>query len=185
MSDSLRPHESQHTRPPCPSLSPGVHSNSHPFSRWCHPAFSCSVVPFSSCPQSLPASESFPVSQLLAWGGQNHLPLLKPVSAFVHVSISGSSSLSNCLLVIIQGPCLTSLLCISSRQLVTSPTIWKFITLDSLYRIILYTVTIYLFPYTLWVSQRQGFYDLFNRHVYRASSWPRCEQSMGIIIKTY
>ena len=54
--DSLRPHESQHTRPPCPSPSPGIHSNSCPSSRWCHPAISSSVVPFSSCPQSLPAS---------------------------------------------------------------------------------------------------------------------------------
>ena len=59
MSDSLRPHESQHTRPPCPSPAPGVHSNSRPSSWWCHPAISSSVVPFSSCPQSLPASGSF------------------------------------------------------------------------------------------------------------------------------
>ena len=64
MSDSLRPHESQHVRPPCPSPSPGVHSNSCPSSRRCHPAISSSVVPFSSCPQSLLASESFPMSQL-------------------------------------------------------------------------------------------------------------------------
>ena len=71
VSDSLRPHESQHTRPPCPSPTPGVHSNSHPSSRWCHPAISSSVVPFSSCPQSLPASESFPMSQLFAWGSQS------------------------------------------------------------------------------------------------------------------
>ena len=71
MSDSLRPHESQHARPPCPSPSPGVHSNSRPSSQWCHPVISSSVVPFSSCPQSLPASESFPVSQLFAWGGQS------------------------------------------------------------------------------------------------------------------
>ena len=71
MSDSLRPHESQHARPPCPSLAPRVHSNSHPLSWWCHPAISSSVVPFSSCPQSLPASESFPMSQLFAWGGQS------------------------------------------------------------------------------------------------------------------
>ena len=70
MSDSLRPHESQHTRPPCLSPTPGVHSNSCPWSRWCHPAISSSVVPFSSCPQSLPASGSFPMSQLFAWGGQ-------------------------------------------------------------------------------------------------------------------
>ena len=71
MSDSLRPHESQHARPPCPSPTPGVHSHSHPLSQWCHPAISSSVVPFSSCPQSLPASECFPMSQLFAWGGQS------------------------------------------------------------------------------------------------------------------
>ena len=70
MSDSLRPHESQHARPPYPSPSPRVHSDSHPSSPWCHPAISSSVVPFSSCPQSLPASESFPMSQLFTWGGQ-------------------------------------------------------------------------------------------------------------------
>ena len=64
VSDSLWPHESQHARPPCPSHTPGVHSDSHPLSPWCHPAISPSVVPFSSCPQSLPASESFPMSQL-------------------------------------------------------------------------------------------------------------------------
>ena len=71
VSDSLWPHESQHTRPPRPSPTPGVHSNSCPSSQWCHPAISSSVVPFSSCPQSLPASESFPMSQLFAWGGQS------------------------------------------------------------------------------------------------------------------
>ena len=71
MSDSLRPHESQHTRPPCPLPSPGVHSNSCPSSWWCHPAISSSVIPFSSCPQSLPTSESFPMSQLFSWGGQS------------------------------------------------------------------------------------------------------------------
>ena len=71
MSDSLRPHESQHARPPCPSPTPGVHSDSRPSSQRCHSAISSSVVPFSSCPQSLPASESFPMSQLVAWGGQN------------------------------------------------------------------------------------------------------------------
>ena len=71
VSDSLRPHESQHARPPCPSPTPGVHSDSHPSSQWCHPAISSSVVPFSSCPQSLPASESFPMSQLFTWGGQS------------------------------------------------------------------------------------------------------------------
>ena len=71
VSNSLQPHESQHTRPPCPSPSPGVHSNSRPLSWWCHPAISSSVIPFSSCPQSLPASESFPMSQLFASGGQS------------------------------------------------------------------------------------------------------------------
>jgi len=71
VSDSFRPHELQHARPPCPSPTPGVHSNSCPLSRWCHPAISASVVPFSSCPQSLPASESFPMSQLFTWGSQS------------------------------------------------------------------------------------------------------------------
>ena len=71
LSNSLRPHESQHTRPPYPSPTPRVHSNSCPSSRWCHPVISSSIVPFSSCPQYLPASESFPKSQLFAWGGQS------------------------------------------------------------------------------------------------------------------
>ena len=71
VSDSLRPHELQHARPPCPSPTPGVHSDSCPSSQWCHPAISSSVIPFSSCPQSLPASESFPMSQLFTWDGQS------------------------------------------------------------------------------------------------------------------
>ena len=71
VSDSLRSHELQHDRPPCPSSTPRVHSNSCPSSQWCHPAIVSSVVPFSSCPQCLPASESFPMSQLFAWGGQS------------------------------------------------------------------------------------------------------------------
>ena len=70
VSDSLWPHESQHARPPCPSPTPGVHSVSRS-SQWCHPAISSSVIAFSSCPQFLPASESFPMSQLFAWGGQS------------------------------------------------------------------------------------------------------------------
>ena len=70
MSDSLWPHELQHARPPCPSPTPGVHSDSCPLSRWCHPAISSSVIPFS-CLQSFPASGSFPMSQLFAWGGQS------------------------------------------------------------------------------------------------------------------
>ena len=71
VSDSLRPHESQHARPLCPSPTPGVHWDSRPSSQWCHPARGCSVVPFSSYPQSLPASDCFPTSQLFAWGGQS------------------------------------------------------------------------------------------------------------------
>ena len=71
VSDSLWPHESQHARPPCPSSTPGVYWNSCPSSRWCHPAISSSVVPLSSCPQSLPASGCFPMSQLFTWGGQS------------------------------------------------------------------------------------------------------------------
>ena len=71
VSDSLRPHELQHARPPCPSPTPRVHSDSYPSSQWCHPTISSSVVPFSSCPQSLPASKYFPMSQLFAWGGQS------------------------------------------------------------------------------------------------------------------
>jgi len=72
VSDSLRPHESQHARPPCPSPTPGVHSDSRPSSQWCHPAISPSVIPFSSCPQSLPASDSFPMSQLFAMRWPKH-----------------------------------------------------------------------------------------------------------------
>ena len=71
VSGSLRPHESQQARPPCPSQTPGVYSNSCPSSWWCHPTISSSVIPFSSCPQALPASGSFPTSQLFAWGGQS------------------------------------------------------------------------------------------------------------------
>ena len=71
VSNSSQPHESQHARPPCPSPTPGVYSNSCPLSQWCHPAISSSIVPYSSCPQSLPASGSFPMSQLYAWGGQS------------------------------------------------------------------------------------------------------------------
>ena len=69
--DSLRSHESQHARPPCPLLTPGVYSNPCPLSRWCHPTISPSVAPFSSCPQSFPTSGSFLMSQLYASGGQS------------------------------------------------------------------------------------------------------------------
>ena len=81
VSDSLRPHKSQHSRPPCPSPAPEVYSNSCSSSRRCHPGISSSVIPFSSCPQSLPASGSFPMSQLFASGG-----LSMGVSASISVS---------------------------------------------------------------------------------------------------
>ena len=68
---TLQPHKLQHARPPCPSPTPRVHPNSCASSQWCHPAFSSSVVPFSSCHQSLPASGSFPTSQFFAWGSQS------------------------------------------------------------------------------------------------------------------
>ena len=71
VSDSLRPHELQDARPLCPSPTPVVHSDSRPSSQWCHPAISSSVVPFSSWSQSLPASGSFPMNELFAWGGQS------------------------------------------------------------------------------------------------------------------
>ena len=71
VSDSLRPHELQHARPPCPSPTPRVYSNLCPSSWWCHAAISSSVIPFSSCPQPLPASQSFPINQLFAWGDQS------------------------------------------------------------------------------------------------------------------
>ena len=82
LSNSLRPHESQHTRPPCPSPTPGVFSNSCPLSQWCHPAILPSVIPFSSCPQSLPVSGSFQMSQLFASHGQS-------------IAVSVSTSVSN------------------------------------------------------------------------------------------
>ena len=71
VSNSLWPHEPQPARPPCPSPTPGVHPNPRPLSQWCHPTISSSIVPFSSCPQSFPASGYFPMSQLFAWGSQS------------------------------------------------------------------------------------------------------------------
>ena len=89
VSHSLWSHEFQHARPLCPSPAPGVHPNSCPSCRWCHPAISSSVVPFSSCPQSLPASESFPMSQLFAWGGQS--TGLSALASFLPKKIQGWS----------------------------------------------------------------------------------------------
>ena len=91
MSNSLRPHESQHARPPCPSSTPRVHSNSCPSSQWCHPTISSFVVPFPSCPQSLPGSEFFPMSQLFAWGGQS--TGVSALASFLPKNIQGWSPL--------------------------------------------------------------------------------------------
>ena len=82
MSDSLWPHGLQHTRPPCPSPTPRAYSNSHPSSRWCHPTISSSVVPFSSCLQSFPASGSFPVSQFFASGSQSFSFSISPFNEY-------------------------------------------------------------------------------------------------------
>ena len=109
ISDSLRPHELQHARLPCPSPTPGIHSDSCSSSQWCHPAISSSVVPFSSCPQSLPASESFPMSQLFTWGGQStgvsalasflpkksHLYEYNFITWFLHVKLKVSKESSS------------------------------------------------------------------------------------------
>ena len=90
MSDSLQPHESQHARPPYSSPSPKVHPDSRPSSQWCHPAISTTVVPFSACPQSLPASESFPMSQLFTWCGQS--PGASALASFLPEKSQGWSS---------------------------------------------------------------------------------------------
>ena len=115
VSDSLQPHGLQHARPPCPSPAPRVYPNSCPLSQWCHPAISFSVVPFSSCSQSLPASEFFPVSQLFTSGGQNN-----GASASASVLPKGSQ----CWFPL----WLTSVIFLLSKQIsrvFSSPTVWK------------------------------------------------------------
>jgi len=123
MSDSLQPHGLQHSRPPCPSPTPGVYPNSCPLSWWCHPTISSSVIPFSSCPQSFPASGSFPMSQLFASGGQS-------IGASASASVF-LQSIQGWFLLILTG--LISLLSNCSRQAIypgslslgtTSPTSW-------------------------------------------------------------
>ena len=89
VSDFSRPYELQQATPPCPSPTPGVHSNSHPSSQWCHPAISSSVVPFPTCPQSFPASGSFPMSQLFAWGSQSIG--VSPLASFLPKNTQGWS----------------------------------------------------------------------------------------------
>ena len=91
MSDSLRPHELQHARPPCQLPTPGVHSDSHPSNRRCYPAISSSAIPFSFFPQSLPASESFPMSQLFTWGGQS--TVVSALTSFLPKKSQGRSPL--------------------------------------------------------------------------------------------
>ena len=93
MSDSLRPHEPQHARPPCPSPTPGVHPNPCPLSQWCHPTNSSSVVPFSSCPQSFPASGSLKVSHCSLSGSLIALPLINELifKIFIYLTASGLS----------------------------------------------------------------------------------------------
>ena len=93
MSDSLQPHEPQHPRPPCPSPTPRVHPNPCPLSRWCHPAISSSVVPFS-CLQSFPASGSFQMSQLFASGGQS-IGVYGVISPLISSSILGPTDLGS------------------------------------------------------------------------------------------
>ena len=116
VSDSLQPYELQHSRPPCPSPTPGVYSNLCPLSQWCHPTISSSVVPFSSCPQSFPASGSFPVSQLFVSGGQS----------------IGASASASVLPMNIQGwfhlglNSLISLLSEELSRVFSSTTIWKY-----------------------------------------------------------
>ena len=116
MSDSLWPHGLQHTRLPYPLLSPRVCSNSCPLSQWCHPTISYSVVPSSFCPQSFPVTESFPVSQLFASGGQ----------------ITGASASASALPMNIQGSLPLALTCLISLQskglskVFSSTAAWKY-----------------------------------------------------------
>ena len=107
VSDSSRPHELQHARPPCPSPTPGVYPDSYPLSQWCHPTISSSVIPFSSCPQSVPASGSFPMSQLLASDGQS-------------IGVSASTSVLPIDLLAVQGTLKSLLLHHSSNSLALS-----------------------------------------------------------------
>ena len=113
--DSLRPHESQYARPPCPSPTPGVHSDLRPSSQWCHPASLSSVIPFSSCLQFPPASGSLPISQFLASGGQSI-----GVSASVSVLPMNSQGLFS-----IRLASLISLLSEKLSGVSCSTTIWK------------------------------------------------------------
>ena len=115
VSDSLWPHESQHARPPCPSPTPRVHSDLRPLSQWCHPAISSSVIPFFSCPQSLPASEHFPMSQLFAWGGQS--TGVSALASFLPKKSQGWSPS--------EWPCWISLQSKGLSRVFSNTTVWK------------------------------------------------------------
>ena len=127
MSDSLRPHEMQ----PCPSPAPGVHPNLCPLSQWCHPAISSSVVPFSSCPQSLPGSESFPMSHLFAWGVQS--TGVSALASFPSKKSQGwSSEWTGCLLAV-QGTLKSLLQHHSSKASILWRSVFSMFQLSQLY----------------------------------------------------
>ena len=136
MSDSLRPHESQHARPPCPSPTPGVHWDSCASSQWCHPAISSFVVPFSSCPQSLPASESFPMSQLFEWHTNSSLQrcLLPTTFSIIVVIVQSLSRVQ-----LFAFPWTAA--CQASLSFTISQSLLKFIFIESFTRELLVSVT--------------------------------------------
>ena len=165
MSDSLQPHEPQHTRPPCPSPTPRVHSNLCQLSRWCHPAISSSVIPFSSCPLSLPASESFPMSQLFSSGDQS----IGASASVLPVNIQGWFPLG-----------LTSLILQSKvlSRVFPSTTIWKlqlFSAQPSLWKnspfwfLFIFLFPVLFLPFTLYMHPLFLVLALF--------SWPPCGTS--------
>ena len=165
MSDSLWPHELQHARPPCPSPTPRVHSDSCPSSQWCHPAISSSVFPFSSCPQSLPASESFPMSQLFTWGGQSTgvpkhgrylIPQWKSCHQWWRKLIHNSPSLSLC---------------------------WEIMVLQKIHSEV-WLVTINLISHT-WTSFLSFYYSRFSSvQVSRSVLEDPISNSLGFLLKT-
>ena len=156
MSDSLWPHESQHTSPPCPSPTPGVHSNSRPSNRWCHPAISFSVIPFSCCPQSLPASESFPLSQLFAWGGQ--CTGVSALASFLPKNTQDFLSLNMILFYIFSW--FGKLLCVKDTDPYLSNVLKFFPSLQLIFWLGLWCLTFMNFNYKLWFMELH--HDQFN-----------------------
>ena len=146
MSDSLRPCEQKHIRPPCPSPTPRVHPNPCPWSQWCHPTISSSVIPFSSCPQSFRASRSFPMSQLFASGG--HSIGVSASTSVLPMNIQGWFPLG-----------LTGLISLLSKGLsgvFSSTIIWKLLslTLSLLYCLTLISI------YDYWKNHSYDYMDL-------------------------